>query len=339
MLKKEISIGDCRLSSPTMLAPLSGITLRPFRRLLRGISGQSLGLVVAPLISVEGLVRGNRGTGELVELHVDEKPVAVQLFGGDPVRMGEAVRMAQDKGADVIDINCGCPAPKVSRAGGGVALMGDPVLFTRVVQAAVKAARIPVTVKMRLGLNSGSLNAMQLAIAAQEEGAVGLVVHGRTAAQGYRGGANWEAVAEIAARLDIPVFGSGDLVNPQMVSSALNDERWAGVMVGRGAMGNPWIFRQAAALSHCGSDFLSEQLPVQEGDWGGLLELYLRLIMEEGIEDPQIAAYHLRLLAVSMVKGSPGAAGLRHRINCPGLRPEQIVEEVARFGTLCTLNC
>jgi tRNA-dihydrouridine synthase B len=239
-----MKIGSVDLSSPFAVAPMAGMTDTAFRRLVKRHGG--CGLVVTEMVSSEGLVRGIDRTLEYAEYTEEERPISIQIFGGDPEKMAAAAQIVEDLGADIVDVNMGCPVPKIAKHNAGCSLMREPVHAASVIGAMVKAVRIPVTVKMRAGWNDEERNAPALARMVEDAGAAAVVVHGRTAAQSYSGSADWDLVAEIANRLTIPVFGSGDCVEPEQVVERMSGVE--GVLVGRGVLRNPWILAQAADL-------------------------------------------------------------------------------------------
>ena len=243
-----MKIGSVTLKSPYVVAPMAGMTDTAFRRLVKRHGG--CGLVVTEMVSSEGLVRGIDRTLEYAEYTEEERPVSIQIFGGDPAKMAAAAQVVEGMGADIVDINMGCPVPKISKHNAGCSLMRDPGHAADVVGAMVKAVRIPVTVKMRAGWNDASRNAAELASRIQDAGAAAVTIHGRTAEQSYKGFADWALVADVAARLDIPVLGSGDCVEPEHIVARLGlDSGISGVLVGRGVLRNPWILAQAADLA------------------------------------------------------------------------------------------
>ena len=240
-----MKVGSIELPSPFVVAPMAGMTDTGFRRLVKRHGG--CGLVVTEMVSSEGLVRGIDRTLEYAEYTEEERPVSIQIFGGDPVKMADAARIVQDMGADIVDINMGCPVPKIAKHNAGCSLMREPDHAARVVEAMVGAVTIPVTVKMRAGWTDKERNAPALARKVQDAGASAITIHGRTAEQSYTGLADWELVRQIASDLEIPVFGSGDCVEPEQVVERMNSGV-GGVLVGRGVLRNPWILAQAADL-------------------------------------------------------------------------------------------
>jgi tRNA-dihydrouridine synthase B len=239
-----VTIGQVQLSHDVALAPMAGMTDTAFRRLVKRRGG--CGLVVTEMVSSEGLVRGIDRTLEYAEYTEEERPVAIQIFGGDPHVMADAARIVETMGADIVDINMGCPVPKIARHNAGCSLMREPAHAAAIVAAMAKAVRIPVTVKMRAGWNDAQVNAPLLARMAEDAGAAAVAVHGRTAAQSYSGESDWRLIADVAGGVRIPVFGSGDCTEPAQVALRLRESGVAGVLIGRGALRNPWIFSQAA---------------------------------------------------------------------------------------------
>jgi tRNA-dihydrouridine synthase B len=238
-------IGPVTLPSPFAVAPMAGMTDTAFRRLVKRHGG--CGLVVTEMVSAEGLVRGIDRTLEYAEYTEEERPISIQIFGGDPEKMADAAQIVEGMGADIVDVNMGCPVHKIAKHNAGCSLMREPRHAAAVIAAMAKAVRIPVTVKMRAGWNDTERNAPTLAGMVEDAGAAAIAVHGRTAAQSYSGVADWDLVREIADRLTIPVFGSGDCLEPGQVLDRLGSGV-DGVLVGRGVLRNPWILAQAADL-------------------------------------------------------------------------------------------
>ena len=274
-----MKIGNINLASPFAIAPMAGMTDTAFRRLVKRHGG--CGLVVTEMVSAEGLVRGIDRTLEYAEFTEEERPVSVQIFGGDPEKMAAAAQIVEGMGADIVDVNMGCPVPKIARHNAGCSLMREPAHAASVIAAMAKAVRIPVTVKMRAGWNDTERNAPDLAKMVEDAGAAAVAVHGRTAAQSYSGMADWELVAGIADRLTIPVFGSGDCIEPEHVIARLRSGV-EGVLVGRGVLRNPWILAQAA-------DLAAGRPPreVTLSDRGQFLLEYIALLHNERVREPE----------------------------------------------------
>jgi tRNA-dihydrouridine synthase B len=273
-----MKIGSIELEHPVALAPMAGMTDTAFRRLVKRMGG--CGLVVTEMVSSEGLVRGIDRTLEYAEYTEEERPVSIQIFGGDPQVMAEAARVVEGMGADIVDINMGCPVPKIAKHNAGCSLMREPAHAAEVVHAMVQAVRIPVTVKMRAGWNDSEINAPELARLVEDAGAAAVAVHGRTAAQSYTGESDWSLIGRVADAVKIPVFGSGDCVEASQVVSRVSSSGVSGVLVGRGALRNPWIFKQAA-------DAASGLPPasVSLAERGRFLLAYMELLLNERVHE------------------------------------------------------
>ncbi|CAN5666453.1 tRNA dihydrouridine synthase DusB [soil metagenome] len=273
-----MKIGSINLAPAYALAPMAGMTDTAFRRLVKRRGG--CGLVVTEMVSSEGLVRGIDRTLEYAEYTEEERPVSIQIFGGDPDKMAAAAQIVEGMGADVVDINMGCPVPKIARHSAGCSLMREPAQAAGIVRAMARAVKIPVTVKMRAGWDAGAINAGELARRVEDAGAAAVAVHGRTAAQSYSGESDWDLIARVAEGVSIPVFGSGDCVEPSQLIARLRGSRVSGVLVGRGALRNPWIFRQAADLALGGP--AREVTPEERGQF--LLE-YVDMLLQERLHE------------------------------------------------------
>ena len=222
------------------LAPLAGISNLPFRLIARS---QGCALAYTEMISANGLVRKTAKTFEYLETCAKDRPLGAQVFGADPEIVAEASRIIANSGADLIDINMGCPVKKVIKTGSGAILMKDPDRVARIIDSVKKAVQIPVTVKIRSGWSGGSINAVEIARIAEDSGVDAITIHARTADQGYSGKADWKVIAEVKKAVNIPVIGNGDIWHPQDAVRMLRETSCDAVMVGRGALGNPWIFK------------------------------------------------------------------------------------------------
>ena len=234
-------IGLLEISSPLLLAPMAGVTDLPFRLLAREMG---CGLVYSEMVSSKGLLYHNAQTENMICIEEQERPVAVQIFGSDPANMATAAEIVAKAGADIIDINMGCPTLKIIKNGEGSALMRQPALAYDIMRSVVEAVDIPVTVKFRKGWDNNSVNVVTLARLAQKAGAAAIAVHGRTREQFYSGQADWNIIREVKDSVDIPVIGNGDVRTPEDAVALLTLTGCDGIMIGRGAQGNPWIFRQ-----------------------------------------------------------------------------------------------
>jgi tRNA-dihydrouridine synthase B len=308
-----MKIGSVELLSPLAIAPMAGMTDTAFRRLVKRHGG--CGLVVTEMVSAEGLVRGIDRTLEYAEYTEEERPISIQIFGGDPDKMAAAAQVVEGMGADIVDVNMGCPVPKIAKYNAGCSLMREPAHAATVISAMTKAVKIPVTVKMRAGWNDEERNAPTLARMVQDAGAAAIAIHGRTAAQSYSGFADWDLVAKIASEIAIPVFGSGDCIEPQQIVDRLRSGV-RGVLVGRGVLRNPWILAQAADLVAG-----RPARPVTLEDRGRFLLDYIDLLLHERVDETRALTHDrwvinkLRALASWYTKGLDNGSHLRTAIN------------------------
>lgn len=241
-----MQIGNVTLSGRLILAPMAGVTDLAFREVCRA---HGAALSVTEMVSAKALLHGDRKSRALLRLAPNETPASVQIFGHEPESMAEGARIACElTGCDLLDLNMGCPAPKIVNNGDGSALMRDPAGAARVIEAVVRAAPVPVTVKFRLGWEEKSKNYLEFANMAEQSGAAALCVHGRTRSQQYAGEADWEAIAAVKARASVPVIANGDVFEPQDAVRILAATGADGAMIGRGALGDPWIFERGNAL-------------------------------------------------------------------------------------------
>lgn len=292
------------------LAPMAGVTNTVFRRLCKRFGAD---VVTSEFVSAEGILHRNERTRRYLEFCEDERPVGVQLFGANPVRLGEAVRAVLDWVApDFIDLNFGCPVNKVVAKNGGSALLKDCPLLAKVAGSVVRAAGgAPVTAKIRIGWDSGSVNAVETARILEAEGVSRLAVHGRTKAQGYSGKADWEVIREVVGAVGIPVIGNGDIDSAAVALQRFQESGVAGVMIGRHAMSYPWIFREIRNALETG---VVDSVPVMPAErWAFILE-HARLETEwwGGREDLAMRSMRARFMAYT--KGLPGGARLRSRL-------------------------
>ena len=308
-----MKIGSVELPSPFAIAPMAGMTDTAFRRLVKRHGG--CGLVVTEMVSSEGLVRGIDRTLEYAEYTEEERPISIQIFGGDPEKMAAAAQIVEGMGADIVDVNMGCPVPKIAKHNAGCSLMREPAHAATVISAMARAVKIPVTVKMRAGWNDGSRNAPTLAKMVQDAGAAAIAVHGRTAEQSYSGVADWDLVARIAADVAIPVFGSGDCIEPEQIIERMRSGV-QGVLVGRGVLRNPWILAQAADLAAG-----RPRREVTLEDRGRFLLDYIDLLLHERVDESRAVSHDrwvvnkLRALGSWYTKGLENGSHLRTAIN------------------------
>jgi nifR3 family TIM-barrel protein len=293
---------------------MAGMTDTAFRRLVKRQGG--CGLVVSEMVSSEGLVRGIDRTLEYAEYTEEERPVSIQIFGGEPAKMAEAARVVEQMGANIVDVNMGCPVPKIAKHNAGCSLMREPAHAASIIAAMTKAVSIPVTVKMRKGWDDDQINAPELAKRVEAAGAKAIAIHGRTAKQSYSGAADWDFVTAVAQTVTIPVFGSGDLIEAQEIVTKMQSGV-SGVYVGRGVLRNPWVLSQARDLM--------EGRPartITPEERGQFLLDYMQLLLTENVPESgrQLSRERwvinkLRALCSWYTKGFDGGAQFRIGVN------------------------
>ena len=301
-----MKIGNLELENNVFLAPMAGVTDLPFRLLCKEMG---CGLVYSEMVSAKGILYDNKNTTELLEIDPNERPVAVQLFGSDPEILGAMAKKIEPYPIDIIDVNMGCPAPKIVKNGEGSCLMKTPELVGKIVKSLVESQSKPVTIKFRKGFDDDHINAVEIAKIAEANGASAVAVHGRTREQYYSGKADWDIIKQVKAAVNIPVIGNGDVFTPQDAKNLFEHTGCDAIMVGRGAQGNPWIFKRILHYLETG-ELLPE--PTAEERVEKALRHSQMLIDYKG---EYIGVREMRKHMAWYMKGLPGAAELRGKLN------------------------
>lgn len=308
-----MKIGSIELENPVISAPMAGITDKAFRILAKEAG---CGLVCTEMVSDQALLYGNVKTGAILNISGEARPVSIQIFGSDPAYMAGAAEIVESCGASLIDINMGCPTPKIVRNGEGSALMKDPKKAAEIVKAVVDKVRVPVTVKMRKGWDEKSVNAVELARAVVDAGASAITVHGRTRSQFYSGKADWGVIAAVKKAVKVPVIGNGDIWSPADAPAMMNETGCDAIMIGRAALGNPWIFSRTVKFLKCG-----ELLPEPKAKEKVAMALrHLELLVQ--FKGERVAVWEMRKHAAWYTRGLRGSARLRDLINKAKSREE-----------------
>lgn len=302
----KLRIGNTVLENNVILAPMAGVTDLPFRVLCRE---QGAGCVVTEMVSAKAVLYNNRNTRELLQIDPDERPAAVQLFGSEPDIMAEIAARLEEGPYDYIDVNMGCPVPKIVNNGEGSALMKNPGQAKKVLTAMVKAVKKPVTVKFRKGFNDLSVNAVEFAKMAESCGVAAVAVHGRTREQYYSGKADWDIIRQVKEAVRIPVIGNGDIFTPEDAGRMLKETGCDGIMVARGAKGNPWLFGR-----------INHYLDTGEVFPGPSMAEIKAMILRHGhmlvrFKGEGVAMREMRGHMAWYTKGMPHSATLRNEIN------------------------
>jgi tRNA-dihydrouridine synthase B len=301
----KLHIGGVAITPNLVLAPMAGVTDSSFRRLIKELGG--VGLIVTEFISVEGLTRGNMRTHRMMKFLPVERPLSIQIFGHNVDRMTAAAEIIEECGADIVDINCGCPAKRVVKGGGGSSLLRDLPQLEKILRGIRNAVSIPVTMKIRTGWDESSINAVEVGRVIEGCGANMVAIHGRTRMQGYSGSANWDVIAAVKKAVSIPVIGCGDVTTPDIAVDRLRETGVDAVMIGRGAIANPWIFRQTSEMLR-GEPIYQPPL----GEKHRVLHRYHHLLRDELPE--RALTGKLKQMCAYFTHGLEGGARLRERV-------------------------
>lgn len=301
-----MNIGTLQIENPYILAPMAGVTDLPFRLLCKE---QGAGLLCMEMISAKALQYGNKNTKALLAIHPDEYPVSLQLFGSDPQIISEQAKRIEELPFQILDINMGCPVPKVVRNGEGSALMKEPKLVYDIVYAVSHAIQKPVTVKIRKGFDDNSVNAVEIAKIVEEAGGAAVAVHGRTREQYYSGKADWNIIRQVKEAVSIPVIGNGDVTSAQKAADMMEQTGCDGVMIGRGAQGNPWIFRELLEYNETGIiPGRPDKLTIRD-------TMLRHAALQIEFKGECLGIREMRKHVAWYTKGMPGSAKLRDAIN------------------------
>lgn len=303
---QTLKIGDVNLKNNLILAPMAGVTDLPFRLLCKE---QGAGLLCMEMVSAKAIYFNNKNTEELLTIDDREPPVSLQLFGSDPDIISEMAKKIENRPFSILDINMGCPVPKVAGNGEGSALMKNPKLVEEIVSKTAKAIKKPVTVKIRKGFDDEHINAVEIARIAESAGAAAVAVHGRTREQYYSGKADWDIIRQVKEAVKIPVIGNGDVTSPEAARQLMETTGCDGIMIGRGAQGNPWIFRQILHWMETGEE---EPKPDLE-EVKSMILRHARMLVE--YKGAYTGIREMRKHVAWYTAGYPNSAKLRARVN------------------------
>ncbi len=314
-------IGNVTLENRLALAPMAGVTDLPFRLLCKE---QGAGLLCMEMVSAKALSYHNKNTENLLKIHEREHPVSLQLFGSDPELMSEVAKEIEDRPFDILDINMGCPMPKIVNNGEGSALLKQPELAAEIIRKMVRAIKKPVTVKIRKGFDDNHINAVEMAKRAEDAGAAAIAVHGRTREQYYSGRADWEIIRQVKEAVSIPVIGNGDVDSPQAARALIDQTGCDGIMIGRAAQGNPWIFARICKFLETGTE-------IPEPSLEEVCDMMLRHAREQlQYKGDYTGIREMRKHISWYTTGYPHSARLRAKINSVESQ-EELEEVIGRF--------
>lgn len=301
-----MNIGKLFIEKPLFLAPMAGITDYAFRTICRE---QGCQVVYTEMISAKGLYYGSHRTKNMIEIHPQEHPAGIQIFGSDPLLMAKMAEKISESGADLIDINMGCPAPKIVRNGEGSVLLKNPALVGKIIREVSRATPLPVTVKIRKGFDSQFVNAVEIASIAEQSGAAAITVHGRTREQYYSGKADWNIIKEVKSKVSIPVIGNGDIFTGEAALSMKRQTGCDGIMAARGAQGNPWLFRDILSLVETGN--LPSPPTADEKIHTAIRHMHMVI----KLKGERTGVFEMRKHISWYLKGLPGSGLMRKLIN------------------------
>lgn len=303
---RTLKIGNVELDNPYILAPMAGVTDLPFRLLCRE---QGAGLLCMEMVSAKAIQYNNKNTKALLEIHPEEKPVSLQLFGSDPDVISEIAKRIEELPFAILDINMGCPVPKIVRNGEGSALMKNPKLVHEIVSKTAKAIKKPVTVKIRKGFDDTCINAVEIAKIIEDAGAAAVAVHGRTREQYYSGKADWDIIRQVKEAVSIPVIGNGDVISGESALNMMRETGCDGVMIGRGSQGNPWIFSELLEYERTG---LMPDRPSRD-EIKNMILRHAKLQLD--YKGEYLGIREMRKHVAWYTTGMPNSAKLRNEIN------------------------
>lgn len=316
-------IGNIEIKNQLVLAPMAGISNTSYRKIIKGMGA---GLIYAEMVSTNAIAYGNEKTFNLLKMSEEERPIVQQIFGSDIKTFVSAAKLIEEKmHPDIIDINMGCPVPKVAvRAQAGSALLKNPEKIGEIVKAVVKSVKVPVTVKIRSGWDEKNINAVEVAKICEKNGASAIAIHARTRSEGYSGKANWDIIKKVKESVNIPVIGNGDITSPILAKKMLDETGCDAIMIGRGALGNPWVFKQC--LKYLENNAIIEETTNKEKI--DMIKEHYRLLKND--KNEHIALLEIRTHALYYLKGMPESKIYKERI-CKSKNEEEFLNILKEY--------